>query len=258
MRVEQLSKELRKIVNPYTVFICIGSKTSKLNSAGPEIGSALESMNYIVYGTKERPYTSDMLEIIERRHKNANIITINCSMANSMRDVGKIRLKTASPVSSPIIFESYFDKDKRDEINIKHYLLSICTIPANDTSLLNNDNLERDSNKNYLLSLLDENISIVKRAIVKAMNYSEKLIEMKEEIQTDEMYLEENIKKIQMKLNKIQDTFNTHRYYKKGEIQQLNADLNQAQRLLIQNGNILKKIDDTLCSAIKNIDKSIY
>jgi hypothetical protein len=258
MRVEQLSKELRKIVNPYTVFICIGSKTSKLNSAGPEIGSALESMNYIVYGTKERPYTPDMLETIERRHKNANIITINCSMANSMRDVGKIRLKTASPVSSPIIFESYFDKDKRDEINIKHYLLSICTIPANDTSLLNNENLERDSNKNYLLSLLDENISVVKNAIVKAMNYSERLVEMREEIQIDEMYLEENIKKIQMKLNKIQGTFNTHRYYKKGEIQQLNADLNQAQRLLIQNENILKKIDDILCSAIKNIDKSIY
>lgn len=258
MRVEQLSKELRKIVNPYTVFICIGSKTSKLNSAGPEIGSALESMNYIVYGTKERPYTPDMLETIEKRHKNANIITINCSMANSMRDVGKIRLKTASPVNSPIIFESYFDKDKRDEININHYLLSICTIPANDTSLLNNENLERDSHKNYLISLLDENISVVKSAIVKAMNYSERLVEMREEIQIDEMYLEENINKIQAKLNKIQGTFNTHRYYKKEEIQQLNADLNQSQRLLNQNKSILKKIDDILCSAIKNIDKSIY
>lgn len=258
MRIEQLSKELRKIVNPYTVFICIGSKTSKLNSAGPEIGSALESMNYIVYGTKERPYTPDMLEVIEKRHKNANIITINCSMANSMRDVGKIRLKTASPVNSPIIFESYFDKDKRDEINIRHYLLSICTIPANDTSLLNNENLERDSHKNYLINLLEENISIVKRAIVKAMNYTEKLIEIREEILIDKTYLEENMKKTQMILNGIQGKFNVHRYYKKEEIQQLNADLNQSQRLLIQNENILKEIDDILCSAIKNIDKSIY
>lgn len=258
MRTERLYKELTKIVNPYTVFICMGNPKSKLNSAGPEIGSVLESMHYIVYGTKERPYTSNMAEIIEKRHKNANIITINCSMANVARDVGKIRLKNASLVNSPIIFTSFFDQERNEESQIKHYLLSICTVPANESILLKNDELEVNANKNYYLSLMEDNIDIVKNAIIQAMNFSHQLLKMKREIKEDEEYLRENIKELRAKITKIQNKYDVHRYYRKDEIAQLNNDLSMAQHLLIENESILKHIDRLLDDNLKEIDKQIY
>lgn len=94
-------QEKRKVFE--IVFLCIGTDRIIGDCLGPLVGTMLEEklekyniFNFTIYGTLQKNicYTNiqEMLEILEKKHKNACIVVIDAALSNK-ENIGKIFIK---------------------------------------------------------------------------------------------------------------------------------------------------------------------
>lgn len=95
---ETMRKELRKIITPDTVFVCVGTNKALFDIFGPLCGSYLKRKNIPYFGDCDYNVNAitmyDRLEEIEKLNiKNKNIIAIDAAITGDEEKVNKVVVK---------------------------------------------------------------------------------------------------------------------------------------------------------------------
>lgn len=102
MRKEELKTELRKIMTLDTVFVCIGTMNSIIDSLGPLIGKKLEDAGLKVCGTLLSPYHALTYEIknkiLNEKYKDNNKIAIDACVCGEEFKLYKVGI-SSGPIS---------------------------------------------------------------------------------------------------------------------------------------------------------------
>lgn len=164
-RIDKLYEQLVKIITPNTVFACIGARptSSYVDSVGPQIG--LNLINYQipnVYGTIDKPIDAITAEryisYIKRKHKNEPVIAIDIAITKDINKYGKIQISAGGIYPGAALKKNI---SRIGDYNIKAYVLQ-----ANNKDILMNSVLYESANKDIIIQLVEETVTVISEAII--------------------------------------------------------------------------------------------
>ena len=98
----ELEKELRKIITPESVFVCIGSSKVSYDIFGPYCGTLLKKNKVPYYGDMRNTVNAvnmyDKLDLIYDNHDNTNIIAIDACVTRDKNKLGEVKVRTESGI----------------------------------------------------------------------------------------------------------------------------------------------------------------
>ena len=101
---EEIKQELRKVITPDTVFVCIGSSRFKFDTFGPLCGTMLKKKGVPYYGDMRKPVNGvnmyqRLYEIYDiDQHLNENIIAIDACVTSYNDKLNKIDFRPFSGI----------------------------------------------------------------------------------------------------------------------------------------------------------------
>ena len=101
---EEIKQELRKVITPDTVFVCIGSSRFKFDIFGPLCGTMLKKKGVPYYGDMRKPVNGvnmyqRLYEIYDiDQHLNENIIAIDACATSCIDKINKIDFRPFSGI----------------------------------------------------------------------------------------------------------------------------------------------------------------
>ena len=99
-RIQELKNELRKVMTLDTIFVCIGTMNSTLDSLGPRVGEMLDKAGVPVCGTPKSPYHATTYkkqnEYLNKYYKHSNKIAIDACCCAKEYKLYKAKLSRGS------------------------------------------------------------------------------------------------------------------------------------------------------------------
>lgn len=161
-RIQELKNELRKVMTLDTIFVCIGTMNSTLDSLGPRIGGILTEAGIPVCGTPKNPYHavsySEQNKFLDKYYKHSNKIAIDACCCTEEYKLYKIKFS-----QSPIAPGAGVGKiiPPVGDYAIRAYLTT-----KSETPLIIDSNLRLSGMYKTKIKHLDDLTNIISRAII--------------------------------------------------------------------------------------------